>query len=169
MGRMELVVRSGGDADWAGRRMRCALGRGGVAAEKREGDGASPSGPWPMRAVLFRRDRLGEIATALPKRALERDDGWCDDPADPRYNRNVRLPYPARCEGLWRADGLYDIVVPLGYNDDPVVPGAGSAIFLHVAGPDFTPTAGCVALALSDLLAVLGAAQPGAKVRIVSG
>jgi L,D-peptidoglycan transpeptidase YkuD (ErfK/YbiS/YcfS/YnhG family) len=166
---VELVVRASGEARWAARRLRCALGRAGVAKGKQEGDGASPAGLWPMRAVLFRRDRLRRVATALPARPLERDDGWCDDPADPRYNRNVRLPYPARCEGLWRADGLYDIVVPLGYNDDPVVPGAGSAIFLHVARPDFAPTAGCVAVALVDLLAVLGTARPGDKVRIVSG
>jgi L,D-peptidoglycan transpeptidase YkuD (ErfK/YbiS/YcfS/YnhG family) len=164
---VELVVRARGEAWWAARRLRCALGRGGVVADKREGDGASPAGRWPMRGVLFRRDRLGAFATALPARALERTDGWCDDPADPCYNRNVRLPHRARCESLWRADRLYDIVVPLGYNDDPVVPGAGSAIFLHVARPDFAATAGCVALALADLLAVLGTAPPGAQVRIV--
>jgi L,D-peptidoglycan transpeptidase YkuD (ErfK/YbiS/YcfS/YnhG family) len=166
---MELVVRAGGEACWAGRQMRCALGRAGVAGDKREGDGASPAGLWPMRAVLYRRDRLGEIATALRKRVLERDDGWCDDPADPCYNRQVRLPHRGRCERLWRADRLYDIVVPLGYNDDPVLQGAGSAIFLHVARSDFAPTAGCVALALADLLAVLDMAQPSAKVRIVPG
>jgi L,D-peptidoglycan transpeptidase YkuD (ErfK/YbiS/YcfS/YnhG family) len=166
---LELVVRAGGEACWAGRRLHSALGRAGVVADKREGDGASPAGLWPMRSVLFRRDRLGGIATALPARPLERDDGWCDDSADPCYNRHVRLPYRARCEKLWRTDRLYDVVVPLGYNDDPVVPGAGSAVFLHVARSDFAPTAGCVALALGDLLAVLAAAPPGALVRIVAG
>jgi L,D-peptidoglycan transpeptidase YkuD (ErfK/YbiS/YcfS/YnhG family) len=166
---VELIVQAAGEAIWAGRRLRCAVGRGGVVADKREGDGASPAGLWPMRGVLFRRDRLGTPATALPTRPLEPSDGWCDDPADPAYNLHVRLPYPARSEKLWRADPLYDVVVPLGYNDDPVVSGAGSAIFLHVAGPDFAPTAGCVALALADLLAVLAAAAPGAQVRIVPG
>jgi L,D-peptidoglycan transpeptidase YkuD (ErfK/YbiS/YcfS/YnhG family) len=166
---VEFVVRSGGEAWWAGRRLRCALGRTGVVEGKREGDGASPAGLWPMREVLFRRDRLGRVPTALPAHPLESNDGWCEDPADPRYNRKVRLPYPARCERLWRTDGLYDIVVPLGYNDDPVVPGAGSAIFLHVARPDFAPTAGCVAVALGDLLTLLGTARRDAKVRIVPG
>jgi L,D-peptidoglycan transpeptidase YkuD (ErfK/YbiS/YcfS/YnhG family) len=166
---MELVVRAGGAAWWAGRRLRCALGRGGVAAIKREGDGVSPAGCWPMRAVLFRRDRLGTVATALPVLALEPEDGWCDDPADASYNRRVRLPFRGRCERLWRADRLYDIVVPLGYNDDPVLPGAGSAIFLHVARPDYAPTAGCVALALVDLITVLETAAPDATVRIVPG
>jgi L,D-peptidoglycan transpeptidase YkuD (ErfK/YbiS/YcfS/YnhG family) len=166
---LELVVRGGGEAVWGGRRLRCALGRAGVVGDKREGDGASPAGLWPMREVLFRRDRLGRIETALPVRALTPEDGWCDDPADPAYNRRVRLPYAARVERLWRADRLYDIVVPLGYNDDPVVSGAGSAIFLHVAHPDFAATAGCVALALGDLLQLLGEAMAGACVCLVAG
>ena len=80
------------------RRMRCALGRSGVLSDKREGDGGTPAGLWPMREVLFREDRLGEIVTPLPARVLDPADGWCDDPADPAYNRPVRLPYPAHCE-----------------------------------------------------------------------
>ena len=122
-----------------------------------------------MREVWFRADRLPAPATGLPRHALDRKDGWCDDPADPAYNRHVRLPYPASCEELWRADGLYDVIVPLGYNDAPVVPGLGSAIFLHVARHDFAPTAGCVALAPADLLVVLREAEPGAAVRVMAG
>jgi L,D-peptidoglycan transpeptidase YkuD (ErfK/YbiS/YcfS/YnhG family) len=165
---LELIVGNRGEAMWANWRLRCAVGRGGIVRDKREGDGASPAGLFAMREVLFRRDRLATLGTALPARALEPEDGWCDDPADPAYNKWVRLPYPAHCERLWRADRLYDIVVPLGYNDDPAVRGAGSAIFLHVARHDFAPTAGCVALAPGDLLAVLEAAQPGARVRILA-
>jgi L,D-peptidoglycan transpeptidase YkuD (ErfK/YbiS/YcfS/YnhG family) len=166
---LELLVGSAGEASWAARRLRCAVGRGGIVHDKREGDGASPAGVFAMRGVLFRRDRLGALATALPVQALEPEDGWCDDPADPAYNKRVRLPYPARCEPLWRTDLVYDIIVPLGYNDDPVIRGAGSAIFLHVARHDFAATAGCVALALGDLRCVLEAARPGARVRIVPG
>jgi L,D-peptidoglycan transpeptidase YkuD (ErfK/YbiS/YcfS/YnhG family) len=168
---MDLIVDGRGAAWWAGRRMRCALGRGGIvsARDKREGDGATPAGHWPMREILFRADRLGEIVTPLACRELMPADGWCDDPADPAYNRPVRLPHRAHCEHLWRADHVYDVIVPLGYNDNPVIPGRGSAIFLHVAGPLFTPTAGCVALALADLLALLRAAVPGSAVRVPSG
>jgi L,D-peptidoglycan transpeptidase YkuD (ErfK/YbiS/YcfS/YnhG family) len=163
---LDLVVSAAGMASWGGRRMRCALGRAGVVADKREGDGGTPAGAWPMREALFRADRLGEIVTPLPARPLDPDDGWCDDPADPAYNRPVRLPYPAHCEELWLADRVYDVIVPLGYNDNPVVPGRGSAIFLHVARPDFAPTAGCVALALGDLLLVLRAVRPGSRVLV---
>jgi L,D-peptidoglycan transpeptidase YkuD (ErfK/YbiS/YcfS/YnhG family) len=167
---MDLIVDGRGTAWWAGRRMRCAVGRGGVvsARDKREGDGATPAGHWQMREVLFRADRLGEIVTPLACRELAPNDGWCDDPTDPAYNRPVHLPYRAHCEQLWLADHVYDVIVPLGYNDDPVIAGHGSAIFLHVARPHFTPTAGCVALALSNLLTVLREAVPDSVVRVLA-
>ena len=142
---------------------RCALGRGGVveAQHKREGDGATPLGTWPLLRVLWRPDRLERPATALPTAPLAPDHGWSDDPADPAYNRPVRHPHPHSAERLWREDGLYDVVVVLAHNDDPPAPGLGSAIFLHCAGPGHPPTEGCVALARDDLLAVLARAAPG--------
>lgn len=137
------------------RRFRAALGRGGVRTDKQEGDGATPLGLLPLRRVLYRADRGAIPAAAVPREPIAPDDGWCDDPAHPDYNRMVRLPHPARCEALWRSDGLYDIVGVLGWNDVPVVRGRGSAIFLHVARPDYAPTEGCVALAVADLRVVL--------------
>jgi L,D-peptidoglycan transpeptidase YkuD (ErfK/YbiS/YcfS/YnhG family) len=150
-----------GDAEFP-----CALGRAGVSADKREGDGATPAGEFALRRVLYRPDKFKKIETLLPIAALDRADGWCDDPADKFYNRQVRLPYRARCERLWRDDGLYDIIVVLGHNDQPVVSGMGSAIFLHVAQPDFAATEGCIALRLPDLLAVLRLAAPGDKLSV---
>jgi L,D-peptidoglycan transpeptidase YkuD (ErfK/YbiS/YcfS/YnhG family) len=108
-----------------------------------------------LRRVFYRPDRLAAPVTALPTRALGASDAWCDDPQSPDYNRLVRLPFTARHELLWREDEIYDVIVELGWNDDPVVPGNGSAIFLHVARPDFSPTEGCVALDRSALLTVL--------------
>jgi L,D-peptidoglycan transpeptidase YkuD (ErfK/YbiS/YcfS/YnhG family) len=164
---MDLVVAPDGLAEWDGRRMRCALGRGGVRADKREGDGATPAGRWRMRALLFRPDRVPHTPlTGLPLRALRPEDGWCDDPADPLYNKPVKLPFRASAERLWREDGVYDLIVVLGYNDDPPEPGKGSAIFLHIARPDFTPTEGCVALARDDLVAVITGAGTGSFVVI---
>ncbi len=161
---MDLVVNAAGFADWNGRRMRCALGRGGISATKREGDGATPAGYFAMRFLLYRPDREATPQTRLASRALARADGWCDAPADRAYNRMIRLPHPASAEALWRDDAQYDLIVPLGYNDIAVIPGAGSAIFLHLAAPDFAPTAGCVALARADLLAVLATADAGSQV-----
>jgi L,D-peptidoglycan transpeptidase YkuD (ErfK/YbiS/YcfS/YnhG family) len=157
-----------GVLDLGGRKVRCALGPAGVvaAAAKREGDGASPAGVWPIREVIYRPDRGPPPATQFRVRAMAPDDGWCDDPADPAYNRPVKLPYPASAEAMWRDDGIYDIVVVLGHNDDPVVPGMGSAIFLHVARPEYSPTQGCVAVARADLEALLTRAKPGDAVEI---
>jgi L,D-peptidoglycan transpeptidase YkuD (ErfK/YbiS/YcfS/YnhG family) len=144
----------------------CALGRSGVREAKREGDGASPAGTWPLRRVLFRPDRIEPPATDLPVSAISPDDGWCDDPADPHYNRLVRLPHGASAEALWRDDELYDVVVVLGYNDDPPRPGLGSAIFFHLATPDFAPTAGCVAVHRPDMIRLLAYCGPGTKLEI---
>jgi len=150
--------------------VRCALGRTGVvdAARKREGDGASPLGTWPMRRLLYRADRGGHPLTGLPAQAIHQSDGWCDAPGDPAYNRMVTLPYPASAEHLWLEDHVYDLIVVLGHNDDPPVAGLGSAIFLHLARPDFAPTAGCVALARPDLERVLTRARPGDAVAILA-
>ena len=151
-----------------GRRVRCAFGRSGViaAGDKREGDGKTPLGDWPLRRVLYRADHGGAPQTALETRAIMPDEGWCDAPADPSYNQPVRLPYPASAEKLWRDDRLYDLVVVLGHNDDPVEPGMGSAIFLHLASHDYRPTEGCVALRRPDLEALLRSAKPGDTLRI---
>jgi L,D-peptidoglycan transpeptidase YkuD (ErfK/YbiS/YcfS/YnhG family) len=161
---MDLLVYAQGVALWGQRRLRCALGKSGVCERKVEGDGATPAGSWPMRHLLYRADRLVLPATRLEARPLAPADGWCADPADLFYNRRVTLPYPASTEQLWREDALYDLVVPLGYNDDPVLPGAGSAIFLHLARAGYVPTEGCIALARADLLLVLAAADPSSRV-----
>jgi len=153
---------------WPGHGARAAFGRSGVAAaaEKREGDGSSPIGVWPMRRVLWRPDKGSAPRTGLAVTPILPNDGWCDAPEDESYNRPVLLPYPASAEALWRQDDLYDLVVILGYNDNPVVSGKGSAIFMHLAQPDYGPTAGCVALGRLDLEALLAQANPGDALQI---
>lgn len=157
-----------GKFDLGGKPVRCALGRGGVIAAdaKVEGDGKSPAGVWPIRRVLWRPDRGPRPTTAFPVEAIAPTDGWCDDAGDSAYNRPVTLPYPASCETMWREDELYDIVVVLAHNDDPPVPGKGSAIFLHCAKSGYPPTEGCVALARADVEALLAAATLGDAVEI---
>lgn len=165
---MIFTATSDGFVDLGDRRVRCALGPAGVkpAAEKREGDGASPAGVWPIREVWYRPDRGAPPATVFRLHAIAEEDGWCDDPADPAYNRPVKLPYPASAEALWREDGIYDVVVVLGHNDDPPVPGMGSCIFLHLNRPGYPPTQGCVAVARKDLEVLLARARPGDAVEI---
>jgi L,D-peptidoglycan transpeptidase YkuD (ErfK/YbiS/YcfS/YnhG family) len=170
MGAVDIKVIGGepgrGTVFWDGRSYPCTLGRSGVSDAKREGDGASPIGCFALRSVYYRADRVARPATALPCAVIARDDGWCDAPADPAYNRKVRLPYQASAETLWRDDSLYDIVVVLGHNDDPVVPGAGSAIFLHLARDDGGPTEGCIGVSRALCLALIAALGPADRICI---
>jgi L,D-peptidoglycan transpeptidase YkuD (ErfK/YbiS/YcfS/YnhG family) len=166
---MDLIVGADGVARWGALRFRCALGRSGRRSDKREGDGATPVGAWPMRRLLYRPDRFAAPPeSGLPAAPIARADGWCDAPGDPAYNQPVRLPYRASAERLWRRDLVYDLIVVLGHNDAPVVPGHGSAVFLHIARPGYPPTQGCVALARRDLLAVLAAADPASHVVVAA-
>ena len=119
-----------------------------------------------MREIFYRADRIAKPVTALPLRAIQKTDGWCDAPDDPNYNRRVFLPYPASAETMWREDHLYDLVAVLGYNDDPVVAGKGSAIFLHLARNDYSATHGCVALTYDDALAAISQLRLGDQVVI---
>jgi L,D-peptidoglycan transpeptidase YkuD (ErfK/YbiS/YcfS/YnhG family) len=145
----------------------CAIGRTGRAALKREGDGASPIGSFEILGGYFRSDRFAiRPRSALPLRPLRPDQGWCDDPGDRNYNRPVRLPYAAGHERMWREDGLYDLVLVLDCNLRPRSRQRGSAIFLHLARPNFEPTAGCVAIRRADMLALLARLVPGATIRI---
>ncbi|MDX1576535.1 MAG: hypothetical protein R3285_10100, partial [Kiloniellales bacterium] len=116
---------AGWQAEFGDRRWPCAIGRGGVRREKAEGDGATPTGCWAIRRVLYRPDRLARPSTVFPCDPVQPHDGWCDAPGDSHYNRPVRLPHGGRHERLWREDEIYDCIVVLGYNDRPVRDGAG--------------------------------------------
>jgi L,D-peptidoglycan transpeptidase YkuD (ErfK/YbiS/YcfS/YnhG family) len=152
---MRAIVTQDGILTLGTQHFRAALGRGGVRIDKREGDGATPAGLLPLRKLLYRPDRLPAPLCSVPLQAIAPDDGWCDDPQHPAYNQPVRLPIAATAESLWRDDAIYDIIGVLGWNDSPVRPGLGSAIFLHLARPDFAPTEGCIALSEPDLRQIL--------------
>ena len=144
----------------------CILGRSGTraAADKREGDGATPIGRWPIRGALLRPDRGLLPPAHLPWRWLRENDGWSDDPRDPAYNRPVSHPHAFSAERLWREDGLYDAILLLGHNDDPPVAGLGSAIFLHLREGDVTE--GCVAVPRETMAELLAAIERGSNLTI---
>ena len=166
---MRLIVDGKAGLLHAGERMiPCSIGKGGLiaAADKKEGDGASPIGSWPILGVLLRPDLVALPAgLQLPWRWIRPDDGWSDGADDPAYNRPVRHPHGFSAERLWRDDGLYDVIVVLGHNDAPAVPGAGSAIFWH-CWRDGAATEGCVAIARQDLIALLPELRPDDLLRI---
>jgi L,D-peptidoglycan transpeptidase YkuD (ErfK/YbiS/YcfS/YnhG family) len=144
------------------------FGKGGAvaAADKREGDGATPFGLWPVRAALLRPDRVPAPATRLPWRWLRPDDGWSDGAGDPDYNRPVRLPHRFSAETLWRDDHVYDVIIVLGHNDAPPVAPLGSAIFFHLVQPDRRPTEGCIAIEIAPMLRWLDRLAPGDAIQI---
>jgi L,D-peptidoglycan transpeptidase YkuD (ErfK/YbiS/YcfS/YnhG family) len=150
-----------------GKTYRCAIGPNGFTDTPKEGGKATPLGRFALRECWYRSDRLSAPRTHLALRTISPQDGWCDDPAHASYNRHVMLPFPASHEKLWLEDHTYDIVVPLGFNDAPVIAGIGSAIFFHLAKPDYAPTLGCVAVSLSDMIEILSAAD--ASTYIVMG
>jgi len=128
----------------------CALGRGGISAFKREGDGATPLASMRLLGAYYRHEGLlshAGLRSRLPLRRIRPDDGWCDAPADRNYNRPVKLPYPAGHERMMRDDRIYDVCIVLDWNIRPRRRKAGSAIFMHIAKPGFSPTEGCVAVA----------------------
>ena len=159
----------------------CSIGRSGIVQNKTEGDGASPAGLWRFRRLFYRPDRIiGEkngtiIDTLLPQTALNPNDIWCDDSSHSLYNCYGKRDDPlflhsngdmARHESLWRDDGVYDLIIVLGYNDAPIVSGLGSAIFIHLMSPEKTPTEGCIALLRDDFLFLARHVSPKSFIHI---
>jgi L,D-peptidoglycan transpeptidase YkuD (ErfK/YbiS/YcfS/YnhG family) len=142
------------------------LGRSGIRANKREGDGGTPRGRFRLVRLWWRPDRLARPRTALPVRRIDRSVAWCEDPADRRYNRAFRRSANEPGDRLWRDDRLYDLIIELDHNTRPRIAGHGSAVFVHVARPDRSPTAGCVALAATDLRRLLGRLRPSTRIDI---
>jgi L,D-peptidoglycan transpeptidase YkuD (ErfK/YbiS/YcfS/YnhG family) len=143
----------------AGQSIPVALGRGGILANKREGDGGTPKGTFRPRQLWWRADRHTRPRTHLPVRIISAEDAWCEDPADRHYNRPIRMARDQAGDRLKRADHLYDFIVEIDHNTRPRVAGRGSAVFLHLARDNFGPTAGCVAMtkgAMRHLLRRLG-------------
>ena len=143
-----------------------ALGRGGIMANKREGDGGTPKGSFRPRQVWWRADRHRRPETSLPTRAISAEDAWCEDPGDRHYNQPVRLAREEGGDRLKRADHLYDFIVEIDHNTRPRIAGRGSAVFLHLARQNFGPTAGCVSMTQSAMLQLLRRLGPRTRIMI---
>jgi L,D-peptidoglycan transpeptidase YkuD (ErfK/YbiS/YcfS/YnhG family) len=147
----------------------CTLGKSGViaAADKKEGDGKTPLGTFPLRQLLYRADRVPRPETGLRVEILTAETGWCEDPAHPDYNKKITLPHPAGHDRMMREDNIYDYTVVIGYNDAPVSAGKGSAVFMHLARFEFTPTQGCIGLRPEDMRAVLKLCDSSSQITIL--
>ncbi|MGH6789972.1 MAG: L,D-transpeptidase family protein [Pseudolabrys sp.] len=166
-----IVRRKAADAarGWlqAGRQvLPVALGRTGIRANKREGDGSTPRGVFRLKRLWWRGDRHPRPRTMLPVRRIGADDGWCEDPADRHYNQPVKVPKDSKADRLARKDALYDFIIEIDHNTRPRVAGRGSAVFLHIARDGFAPTAGCVALTIGSLRRLIERVGPRTKIVI---
>ena len=158
--------RTQGILRFRGQTIPVALGRGGILANKFEGDGATPRGRFRLLRLWWRADRMSRPRTRLPVRPIHDNDGWCEDPEDRRYNRAIRLDNKAPGDRLKREDHLYDLIIEIDHNTRPRIRKRGSAVFIHVARPDFSPTAGCVAMKTPDLRRILAQVGPGSRIEI---
>jgi L,D-peptidoglycan transpeptidase YkuD (ErfK/YbiS/YcfS/YnhG family) len=149
-----------------GRMIPVALGRGGILANKREGDGGTPRGTFHPRRLWWRADRHARPRTVLPVRSIGSRDAWCEDPADRHYNQPVRFAADQGGDRLRRDDHLYDFIIEIDHNTRPRIAGRGSAVFLHLARAQFAPTAGCVAMTRSSMLQLLQRLGPRTKIII---
>lgn len=149
-----------------GRTMNCALGRSGIGIKRGEGDGITPTGSFHLLGAMIRKDKIPLRSAALNLQSIEPNDGWCDAPGDRNYNRPIPLPYAASHEQLWRTDDLYDIALVMDFNVSRRMTVGGSAIFFHLARPDYSPTEGCVAISRRDMLWLLPRIGPRTRMRV---
>jgi L,D-peptidoglycan transpeptidase YkuD (ErfK/YbiS/YcfS/YnhG family) len=151
-------------ATFKGKHYACFIGRCGATKDKVEGDRKTPVGSFPLRCVYYRPDKFSQgVVTGLPQKPLKPNFACCDDPTSSTYNQLVTLPFSASHEVLWRSDDLYDLVIIVGYNDQPVRKGRGSAVFIHLANKNTVATAGCVAFSKKDLLEILRGLDQGSR------
>jgi L,D-peptidoglycan transpeptidase YkuD (ErfK/YbiS/YcfS/YnhG family) len=152
---MDKITVLNGEITYGELRFFCCIGRDGLTENKKEGDFKTPKGIFPIREIYYRKDKLEQFNCVYKLNEINKDMGWCDDPNSQFYNKPIVLPSEFHHENLWREDNLYNIIVVLGYNDDPVVKNAGSAIFLHIAD-NIKYTEGCVAVEQEYLIKLLG-------------
>ena len=131
--------------------VKCAVGKRGINIKKKEGDLITPKGKYKVIYIFFRKDRISNFKTNIPKLSINKNMGWCNDPKSKKYNKLIKFPYKYSAEKLYRADNIYDLILVLNYNNKPVIKNKGSAIFIHVAKKNYKSTEGCVAVSKKDL------------------
>lgn len=164
--KVKAITGHHGELSFNGQTYPCAIGKSGITKDKIEGDHASPAGLYPLKTLYYRADKLDCPDTVLSCKEITRNDGWCDDPTNLAYNKPVSLPFSASHEALWRDDNLYDLIIALGHNDNPPIPGKGSCIFIHIAKDLYDGTEGCIALNKQDFLKVLLNIKPDTQIEI---
>jgi len=147
-------------------KLRCSIGKRGISIKKREGDKRTPKGEFKLKYILYRKDRVFNLQTVLKKIKIDKKMGWCDDPKSSYYNKLIKYPFKYRSEKLWRKDNIYDIIIIIAYNLNPIIKNKGSAIFLHIAKKNYQPTSGCIAVSKNNIKFLLSKIDKKTKIKI---
>jgi L,D-peptidoglycan transpeptidase YkuD (ErfK/YbiS/YcfS/YnhG family) len=161
-----IIVKKSGYLNYKNFKFRCALGKNGIRQKEREGDFVTPKGKYKLIKIYYRADRIKKIRSPLKKIKIKKNMGWCDDVNSKYYNKQIKINKKISHEKLYRKDNVYDIVVVLNYNINPIIKGKGSAIFLHVAKKNYKKTQGCIALKKSELLNLVSKIKKNTQIKI---
>ena len=161
-----IIIKKSGYLEYKNLKFRCALGKAGIKKKKKEGDNITPEGRFKIIRVYYRRDKIKNISTLIKKKEIKKKIGWCDDPVSSFYNKEIKLPSKFSHEKLYRKDNLYNLILVLNYNINPIIKNKGSAIFIHITGKNYEPTAGCIALKKRDLVELLKNIKRNTKIKI---
>jgi len=161
-----IIVKKSGYLKYKNLKFRCALGKGGVKKKTMEGDNITPKGIFKIIKIYYRPDKIKKIKTLIKKIKIKKNMGWCDDPNSRFYNKLINLPTKYTHEKLYRNDSLYDLIVVLSYNTNPIIKNKGSAIFIHIAKNSYKKTKGCIALKKEHLIEIISKIKKNTKIKI---
>ena len=161
-----IVVKKSGYLNYKNLKYRCALGKGGIKKKKKEGDNITPSGVFKIIKIYYRPDKIKKIISPIKIVQIKKNMGWCDDSKSNFYNQQISLPSKFGYEKLYRNDNLYDLIIVINYNMNPIIKNKGSAIFIHVAKNYYKKTKGCIALKKKDLIELISLIKKNTKIKI---
>ena len=147
---------------------KCAVGKNGITNNKVEGDGCTPSGIYLINQIYYRQDKVVLPNINIPSIGISKNFGWCDDVDSDSYNKIITFPFKQSAELLYRNDNIYDILCVIDYNQNPIIKNKGSAIFLHIAKPNYAGTEGCIALNTADLIQLLSKMTTKTNIKIIN-
>ena len=161
-----IIVKKTGYLQYKNLKFRCALGKAGIKKKEKEGDNVTPKGIFKITSVYYRPDRIKNIITIIKKIKIKKNMGWCDDPDSHFYNQQISIPNKFNHEKLYRNDNLYDLILVLNYNTNPIIKNKGSAIFVHIAKKNYKKTKGCIALKKKNLIELISKIKKNTKIKI---
>jgi len=161
-----IVVKKSGYLNYKNLKYRCALGKSGIKKKKKEGDNVTPSGVFKIIKIYYRADKIKKIISPIKKIQIKKNMGWCDDSKSNFYNQQINLPSKFGYEKLYRNDNLYDLIIVINYNMNPIIKNKGSAIFIHVAKNYYKKTKGCIALKKKNLIELISSIKKNTKIKI---